>query len=98
MNKVTNLDLLKKSLAEYVAVLGKSAAETSWAEDCIAYQSHLAEAAMMLVAIDEAKSIEKLKQLVSSERHGYGWGYLRGSFGSEAESAFDTFARMVETV
>jgi hypothetical protein len=34
---------------------------------------------------------------VSLERHTYGTGFLSGDEGSAAESAFDTFAKLVET-
>ena len=89
-------EIFRKALAEYITILAKSAAETNWAEDRKAYEIHLADAALMFAAIENDRSIVKLKQLIAAERHGYGWGYLRGSFGNSAESAFNTFAKLVE--
>jgi hypothetical protein len=86
-----------KALAEYVAILGKSAADTKWANDRPLYQRHLAEAALMFVAIEKDESLEKLRSLVSLERHTYGTGFLSGDEGSAAESAFNKFAKLVET-
>ena len=92
------METYRKALAEYITILGKSAADTKWANDRQIYQQHLAEAALMFVVIENDKSIEKLKSLVSSERHSYGWGYLSGPEGSATESAFDKFAKLVEAV
>ena len=54
-------------------------------------------AARMFVAIEKYASLEKLRQLVEDERHSFGWGYLVGSHGGTAESAFSTFAKLVES-
>ena len=51
----------------------------------------------MLAAIEKHRSIDKLKEVVVSERRSYGWDYLSGPEGKAAESAFDAFTRLVET-
>ena len=90
------MEKYRKALAEYVAILGKSAADTKWANDRSLYQRHLAEAALMFVAIEKDESLEKLKSLVSLERHTYSTGFLSGAEGSAAESAFNKLAELVE--
>jgi hypothetical protein len=87
---------LKSALAEYVDVLGRSAEQTHRAEDRSPYQQHLAAAALMFAALEKHESIEKLKELVASERHSYGWYFLSGPEGEAAESAFNEFANLVE--
>jgi hypothetical protein len=91
------MEKYRKALAEYIAILGKNAAGTKRANDRTLYQRHLAEAALMFVAIEKDESLEKLKGLVSLERHTYGTGFLSEAEGSAVESAFDTFAKLVET-
>ena len=88
---------LKGALADYIAVLDTSATKTKRAEDRVRYQQHLAAAALMYVALEKHRSLEKLKELVASERHSYGWDYLDGPPGEAAEAAFDAFAKLVET-
>ena len=90
-------DKLKSALADYIASLEASAAKIRRAEDRGRYEQHLASAAIMLAAIEKHRSIDKLKEVVVSERRSYGWDYLSGPEGKAAESAFDTFARLVET-
>jgi hypothetical protein len=92
------MEELKKELAEYIAILETSLACTNYAEDKLKYQKHLAESALMFTAIEKYKSLKKLKELVSLERHSYGWDYLNGVQGSSAELAFDHFAKLVETL
>ncbi len=91
------MESIRSALADYIAVLGESASSTHRAEDRGRYQAHLATAALMFAAMEKDRSIERVKQLVSSERHSYGWGYLIGSAGDAAEQAFDTFASLVES-
>lgn len=90
------MERLKIALADYISILETSLADTNWAEDRTKYRQHLAEAALMFASIEKYKSLEKLKSLVSSERHSYGWDYLNGPSGSSAESAFNYFANVVE--
>jgi hypothetical protein len=86
---------LSSALARYIGVLAVSADATSHAEDRVIYTKHLADAARMFAEL-HAGRISVLRELVESERHGYGWGYLSGDTGAAAESAFDVFARAVE--
>ena len=90
------MEELETALAEYISVLESSAVNTHRAEDRSRYQQHLADAALMYAALKKHRSLEKLKELVASERHGYGWGYLDGPEGDAAEKAFDVFAKLVE--
>ena len=90
------MEQLKSALAEYISTLETSAEKTNRAEDRTIYQKHLAAAALMYVTLEKNRSLEKLKELVATERHSYGWGYLDGSEGDIAETAFDAFAKLVE--
>ncbi len=89
------MEELKSALAEYISVLETSAANTHRAEDRGRYQQHLADAALMYAALEKHQSVEKLKELVASERHGFGWDYLDPE-GKAAEAAFSAFAKLVE--
>jgi hypothetical protein len=91
------MERLKSALAEYIATLEASAAKTHRAEDRSRYQQHLAAAALMYAALEKHRSVEKLKQIVASERHSYGLDYLDGPEGKAAEAAFNAFAKIVET-
>jgi hypothetical protein len=90
------MEELERALAEYISVLQSSSKTTNRAEDRPRYQQHLAEAALMYAALKKDRSVKKLKELVASERHGYGWDYLDGPAGDEAEAAFNVFAKLVE--
>jgi|GEM_PF-5610513 len=90
------MEHVKRALADYIAVLDTSAANTHRAEDRGRYQQHLAAAALMYAALEKDRSIDKLKALVASERHSFGRDYLDGSEGKAAETAFNDFANLVE--
>ncbi len=90
-------DELKSVLADYIASLETSAARTRRGEDRVRYEQHLASAALLFAAIEKQRSIDKIKEVVASERRSYGWDYLSGPEGKAAESAFDAFAKLVET-
>ena len=92
-----SMECHKAALADYIAVLEKSARETDRAEDRSRYQQHLASAALMYAAIAKQCSLEGLRELVASERHSYGWSFLSGPPGEAAETAFDQFAKLVES-
>jgi hypothetical protein len=51
----------------------------------------------MYAAIAKHCSLEGLRQLVASERRCYGWSFLSGPPGEAAETAFDQFAKLVES-
>ncbi len=88
---------MRIALADYIAVLESSSASTSRAEDRSRYQQHLASAALMFVALEKQRSIEKLKELVATETRSFGWDFLDGPEGDAAESAFVAFARAIES-
>ncbi len=97
MSQETVMESYKAALADYIAVLEQSASETNRAEDRSRYQQHLASAALMYAAIAKHCSLEGLRQLVASERRSYGWSFLSGPPGEAAETAFDQFAKLVES-
>lgn len=78
---------LLDALAKYVIVLNRSAQETHRAEDRQSYTQHMAAAAALFVAAHTGR-LEELRELVASERHAYGWGYLSYAEGDAAEKAF----------
>ena len=90
------MDTALANLCKYVAVLAKSADETTRAEDRSTYTKHLEAAARLFVAAYLDRSAE-LEELVAGERHAFGWGYLSGPPGKAAEHAFDEFAKTVES-
>jgi hypothetical protein len=87
---------LEAALATYVDVLCRSAERTNRAEDRPRYQSHLAEAARMFKAIKHDRSLAGLQAIVRRERHSFGWSFLSGQEGDQAEAAFNAFATLVE--
>ena len=91
------MEQLKNALADYISALEASAEETHRSEDRNRYQQHLAAAALMYAAMEKHRSMDKLRELVASERRSYGWDYLDGPEGKAAEAAFDAFARLVES-
>ena len=96
MNEAADLDKHSKALAEYIAVLAKSSVETKQAEDRNLYQLHLAQTALMFLAIEKDASVEKLKQIVGMVQQVYRLNPLHGPAGKAAVVAFEAFARTVE--
>ncbi len=92
------MDKYKKALAEYIAVLAKSSVETKTADDQSKYQLHLAQAALMFMAIEKDASIEKLKQIAGMVRQVYQLNPLQGSAGKSATEAFEKFAKLAGLV
>jgi hypothetical protein len=88
---------LKTELAKYIGALAESAARTKRAEDRVVYMQHLAAAALMFLLLQNEMERVALEEWVSDEKRAYGWGYLAGNEGEEAESAFQRFAAAVET-
>lgn len=91
------VDKYKKALAEYIAVLAKSSVETKTSEDQSLYQFHLAQAALMFMAIEKDASVEKLKQITGMLTQVYQLNPLHERAGKSAEAAFDKFSRLVGT-
>jgi hypothetical protein len=79
----------------YIAALERSAATTRRAEDRNQYTAHLGEAARMFKALHSGSN-DELKLVVAGERVAYGRSFLIGQAGSDAEAAFDEFAKQVE--
>jgi hypothetical protein len=89
---------LRAALAAYVAELERGITTTRQPHERGRYQQHLAAAASMFAALEHHRSLERLKQLVVSERRAYGWDMLSGPAGVAAEQAFDAFAVQVEAL
>lgn len=87
---------LETALAEYIAVLSKSAGDTSRTEDRVTYERHLASAALMFVAI-HGDDATRLKEIVDGETRNFGWGYLSGEEGAAAEAAWVRFGGIVRS-
>jgi len=85
-------------IAEYVAVLASCAERTNHANDRSIYTQRLATAAGMFAEFHRTGSMEKLKERIQAERRSYGWSYLSGPEGEEAEKAFGQFADFVESL
>jgi hypothetical protein len=90
------LEKYRKALADYVSVLARSSIETKKVEDRSLYQLHLAQAALMFMALEKDSSVEKLRQITAMVRQVYQLNPLQGEAGKAAESAFKTFSRSVE--
>ncbi|HEY3326596.1 MAG TPA: hypothetical protein VGK14_05430 [Novimethylophilus sp.] len=86
-----------EALTKYTSVLSRSAESTNYADDRPIYTKHLAEAARFFVLAHEGR-IPELVALVHDERRPYGWGYLSGDVGAQAESAFNDFATFIESL
>lgn len=69
------MSLLLDALAGYVEVLSRSANTTTRTEDCSTYTGHLAAAAEIFVCLHSGH-LSQAKEIVSNQRHAYGWGYL----------------------
>jgi hypothetical protein len=82
------------ALVRYVDILGASAAGTTRAEDRSVYQAHLAEAALMVADL-HAGRVDALRTRLKSEEHAYGWSFLSGEHGAQAEAAFTDLVRQL---
>jgi len=91
------MDRYKRGLAEYVAALAKSSIETNTAGDQTRYQFHLAQAALMFLAIEKDDSVEKLKQIIGMVKQVYRLNPLPGPAGKAATDAFMVFMNLVES-
>lgn len=87
---------LKAELAKYIGVLSEGAARTDRSEDRAVYMQHLAAAALMFFLLQNDVHKSALSNWVADERRAYGWGYLAGEVGRDAEAAFQRFAEVVE--
>ena len=89
---------IEAKLAEYILVLEKSSQDNHCAQHRIKYKEHLATAALMYIALKKHKSLERLKDIVQTEKRSYGWDEpLDGEPGEAAERAFGKFANYVDS-
>ncbi|APV44958.1 hypothetical protein Dform_01637 [Dehalogenimonas formicexedens] len=91
------MDKVKKALADYIAVLAKCSIETRIQEDQGLYQFHLAQAALMFLAIEKDGSIDKLKQITGMVNQVYQLNPLHGLAGTVATEAFKIFTNLVQS-
>ena len=84
------------SLATYIEVLAHSAQMTNRAEDRASYARHLAAAATIFADLHSGR-LSEASEIVRSERHDFGWGYLSGPEGAAADAAFHTFATLIDS-
>jgi hypothetical protein len=75
------------ALAEYVNTLETCLERTHQAEDRTMYLRHLAAAAQMFAAAQRS-DVRKLEALLSEEKRQFGWSFLTGDGGQQAEAAF----------
>jgi hypothetical protein len=90
------MNQLIDALATYIEALERSARATTRAEDRVTYTNHLAAAAQIFARLHSG-CLSGAKEIVSAQRHAFGWGYLSGEEGAVAETAFDRFATMIES-
>lgn len=79
------------ALTTYVSELVRCADATTRAEDRAVYTAHLAAAARLFALASSGRS-DEFTALLQAERRAYGWGYLSGQCGRDAEAAFARFA------
>ncbi len=82
-------------LAAYVAALAHAERNTRRAEDRTRYRNHLAMAALIFECLHRGDLVSA-KTFVSEERRSFGWDYLDGDAGATAESAFKSFADLID--
>ncbi len=87
-----------ETLAKYILVLRDSLEQTHCANDRPIYTKHLAAAAVMLAEYCESQDVARLQESIGTERRAYGWGYLSGTEGKAAESAFHDLAVALHAV
>lgn len=83
-------------LSAYAETLKRAADATTVAQERPRYSQHLATTALMFSAAHRRSSAD-IRRLVEDERRSFGWDYLSGDGGSQAESAFDRVASFVES-
>ena len=71
----------------YIEVLAASLDTTTVAGDRAAYERHLAAAARLVPLVAQGADQNDIDAWVQTEERGFGWGYLSGAQGEQAESA-----------
>ncbi len=89
-------DQLVDRLSAYVETLNRAADATTTAKERPRYTQHLATAALIFAATHR-RSLADVRRLVADERRSFGWDYLTGDVGNQAESEFDRVASLVES-
>jgi hypothetical protein len=88
------MNSLSNAITTYIQALAGAREATTRSEDRLAYTKHLAAAAEMAAALDSGDH-QKLLALLSAEEHNFGWSYLSGAAGEQAERAFQEFGRRI---
>jgi hypothetical protein len=76
------------AVVDYIRVLTRSLDTTTFPSDRTAYQRHLAAAARLVALLAQDDHAGDVEDWLRDEEHGFGWGYLSGEQGEQAESAF----------
>lgn len=83
--------------AKYILELDGFARRTNYASDRKHYAAHLEVAAVICAELYLHGTSTRVRDLIASERHSYGWGYLQGDYGENAEKAFHRFAALFDS-
>jgi hypothetical protein len=83
-------------LSVYIAALSDALLATRRAEGRTRYRDHLASAAVIFEALHRG-DWRTAKDIIGSERRSYGWDFLDGECGANAETQFARFARFIES-
>lgn len=76
------------AVVRYIEVLAASLDTTTFAADRAVYERHLAAAARLVALVVRSGDQREVDAWLRSEERGFGWGYLSGGQGEQAESAF----------
>lgn len=88
---------IETALVAYASALAECSRSTHHAANRPRYERHLAQVALMFLGLHGKNPREDLKTIVKGERHSFGWDFMEGEDGKIAESAFDSFAKLVES-
>ncbi len=76
------------AVVSYIEVLTNCLDTTTFASDRAAYARHLAAAARLVALLAQDEHAADVERWLRDEERGFGWGYLSGEQGEQAESAF----------
>lgn len=86
---------IEREIARYIRVLAESKDRTPRAEDRGLYEKHLAAAAVFLAEFLESGSVAGVLSALQAEERAFGWSFLDGESGREAEAAFGRLLNVV---
>ena len=86
---------IEREIARYIGVLADSMNRTSRAEDRGLYEKHLVAAAVFLAEFLESGSVARVLSALQAEERSFGWSFLDGEPGREAEAAFGRLLNVV---